>query len=274
MTMRSHKVLLGLGLLVLLAQRMAPATPETSERVLLDAPRGAWVASVRADVALTVVEERDGWRKVRIEGWTTTEPGGSVPSATALIPAAPTTRTAGATVKGALVPLPGQQTDTAGAGLLVLLVSDLERLGTEHRTLGEECRDGALKREARVTDLEAALRTALNSSDNFTTAARAHDKAKANLAAARKDRADYVERCRERADALFEGHTVKRAVSDARGGFEFQEVPAGAYWVVAFDHHGETARAWWLECRVSSSEAVVVDPRAAAPVGDPYWGLR
>jgi hypothetical protein len=271
--MRSLKVLLGIGLLVLLAQRMAPATPETSERVLLDAPRGAWVASVRADAALTVLEERDGWRKVRIEGWTTIDPGGSLATAP-VTQAAPATGPAAATVKGALVPLPGQQPDTPGAGLLVLLVSDLERLGTEHRTLGEECREGAVKREARIADLEAALRTALNSSDNFTTAAKAHDKAKAELAAARKDRADYVERCRERADALFEGHTVKRAISDGRGAFEFPEVSAGAYWVVAGDHRGQTARAWWLECRVSSQEAVILDPRAAAPVGDPYWGLR
>jgi hypothetical protein len=177
-------------------------------------------------------------------------------------------------VKGALVPLPGQKPDTAGAGLLVLLVGDLERVGAEHRALGEECRDGAAKREARIADLDAAFRTALNSSDNFTTAAKAHDRAKADLAAARRDRADYVGRCRARADALFEGYTVKRAISDARGGFEFPDVSAGAYWVVAGDHRGETARAWWLECRVTSSEAVVLDPRAAAPVGDPYWGLR
>jgi hypothetical protein len=272
MTMRSQKVLLGLGVLMLLAQRMAPATPELSERVLLDAPRGAWVASVRADAALTILQEKDGWRKVRLEGWTTTEPGGALTAAPA-IPAAPTT-TPGATVKGVLVPLPGQQPDTPGAGLLVLLVSGLERVGAEHRTLGEECREGALKREARIADLEAVLRTALNSSDNFTAAAKAHDKAKAELAAARRDRTDYVEGCRGRADALFEGHTVKRAISDGRGAFEFSEVSAGAYWVVAGDHRGGTARAWWLDCRVSSQEAVILDPRAAAPVGDPYWGLR
>jgi len=39
------------------------------ETVLFDAPRGAWLGTVRGDVPRTVVEQRDGWQRVRIEGW-------------------------------------------------------------------------------------------------------------------------------------------------------------------------------------------------------------
>ena len=264
--MRRLKWTLGLVLFVLLAQRIAPAGPGGPEVVLLDAPRGAWVASVRADAPLTVIEERDGWRKVRIEGWTTTDEAAPLPPA-AIEPG-------GVMVTGVLTPLPGQKPDTVGAGIVVALVGDLERLAAEHRALGEDCRQGAKSLDSRIADLDGVFRKALNSSDNFTTAANRHDKAKAELNAARKVRADYVARCLARADALFGGRAVARAVSDANGKFEFPKVAPGRYWIVAGEHHGTTVRAWWLDCPVSGSEAVILDPRSAEPVGDPYWGLR
>ena len=265
--MRRLMKVAGLGFLMLVSLRFAPALPGGSEVVLLDAPRGAWVASVRADAALTVIEERDGWRKVRIEGWTTTGQEEPPPPASATAPAR-------AVVTGVLVPLSEQQSETVGAGLLVLLVGDRDRLKEEHRILGEECVGGVNALDARIADREAALRKALNSNDNFTIAAKRNDQAKAELAAARKERAEYVERCQDRADGLFSAGAVARAISDATGRYEFPGVPTGRYWVVAGDHHGATARAWWLDCNVSGSEAIVLDPRAADPVGDPYWGLR
>lgn len=265
--MRRLKRVLGPGLLVLIVAWIAPAVPGGSEVVLLDAPRGAWVASVRADAVLTVLEERDGWRRVRIEGWTAAGEAGPATSATETAPT-------GAAVRGVLLPLPGQKPDTVGAGLIVVLLDDLERLGSEHRALGEECRSGVKALDARIADRDAALRKALNSSDNFTTAAKRHDKAKADLAAARKERADYVARCIGRADEMFGARASARAISDASGRFEFPGVAPGRYWVMAGEHHEGAVRAWWLEFEVTGSEGAVLDPRSATSVGDPYWGLR
>jgi hypothetical protein len=264
--MRSLKRTLELALLVLVAQRITPAVPGDPERVLLDAPRGAWIASVRADAALTVIEERDGWRKVRIEGWTTTDPAETAPAA----PATPPGRVS---VTGILAPRPGREPETVGAGLLVLRVDDLDRLGAEHRVLGEECLGGAKALDARIADREAALRKALHSSDNFTTAAHRHDGAKAELARARKERADHVRRCLDRADDLFARRAVARAISDATGRYEFTGVAPGRYWIVAGEHRGETVRAWWLEVPVSGRNDIVLDARAVESVGDLYWGL-
>ena len=273
--MRSLKRTLGLALLILVAPWMAPAIPGGSEVVLLDAPRGSWLASVRAGAALTVVEERDGGRRVRIEGWTAA--GEEVPAPSEAPAGAATVAAsapAGATVTGVLVPLPGQKPDTAGAGLMVLLVRDLESVGAEHRALGEECLGGVKSLDARIAEREAAYRKALNSSDNFTAAAKGSDKAKADLAAARRERAESVSRCLGRADDLFGSRAVARAVSDATGRFEFPRIDPGRYWLVAGEHHGDIVRSWWVECRVVSLDAVVLDPRAAKPVGDVYWGLR
>jgi hypothetical protein len=219
---------------------------------------------------------------VRIEGWTAAGEGepaspgaagatGEAPDGAATSAArAP----AGATLTGVLVPLPGQKPDTAGAGLMVLLVSDLERVGAEHRALGEECKGGVKTQDARIAEREAAYRKALNSSDNFTAAAKGSDRAKADLAAARRERAESVSRCLGRADDLFGSRAVARAVSDATGRFEFPKVDPGRYWLVAGEHRGDIVRSWWVECQVVSLDAVVLDPRAAKPVGDVYWGLR
>ena len=58
--------------LVLLGAGVAhwwPALADDAEILLLDAPRGAWLGTLRPDAPVTVLEERDGWQRVRVEGW-------------------------------------------------------------------------------------------------------------------------------------------------------------------------------------------------------------
>src|SRR3989442_7945074 len=66
--MRHSNALLALGLLGLGAVASGQGG---ADLVLFDAPRGTWLATVKDDAAVTVLEERDGWRRVRLEGWTT-----------------------------------------------------------------------------------------------------------------------------------------------------------------------------------------------------------
>src|SRR5882672_12498953 len=84
-----RRVAIGLVLAGMLA--LARLSGGGGEIVLFDAPRGAWLASMRPDAAIEVLEERDGWRHVRIEGWVSV---GAAPAPGAAAPLAATPATA------------------------------------------------------------------------------------------------------------------------------------------------------------------------------------
>jgi hypothetical protein len=278
----------------------------TPEILLLDAPRGAWLARLRGDAPLVVLEERDGWRRIRLEGWIppagpegAAPPAGAVPPAAPAAPvaappaavtappaagthapaavpatqAAPPTAIPGATISGVLIAPPGQESAGPGAGLLVLLAGDLDRLDAEHRRAGEECREKLAQDDARLAEIETVLKKALNSSDNFQTAAGRYDRAKADKASAQKGRSADLAACRERADALFQEHAVARAITDGLGRFELPGVSPGRYRVVATDRGQPDPRTWSIDCRVDGSLPIVLDPRSGRGP-DPYWNLR
>jgi hypothetical protein len=252
--------------------------------VLLDAPRGAWLAEVRADAPFQVVEERDGWRHVRLDGWirvgstpqgdAAPSPGAAAPGSTVLLSAAPPAApAAGASLSGILTPLPGMEPSTLGTNLVVWLLGDPERLDADHKVIGEECRKSLAAQDALIADLDATLRNALNSSDNFRQAASRNDRAKSDLAAARKDRDRELAGCRDKADQLFSTRALLRTLSDGSGRFEFQGLAPGRYRVVATERNGSLARGWSLTARVEKAGPVVVEARVAAGP-DPYWSLH
>src|SRR6266850_485865 len=111
-----RRVAIGLVLSGMLA--LASLSAGGGEMVLFDAPRGAWLASMRPDAAIQVLEERDGWRHVRVEGWilvgAAPAPGaaaapGAAPDAVApdAATSSPAAKGGGASVAGLLFAMPG-----------------------------------------------------------------------------------------------------------------------------------------------------------------------
>lgn len=256
------------------------------EIVLFDAPRGAWLASMRPDAAVQVLEERDGWRHVRVEGWipvsATAAPAAAAPAAGAPVPAAPDTaapppvaaKEGGASIAGLLLAMPGMASSTPGGSLVVHLIGDTAALDAELKREGEPCRASLQESDAAIAALEDQVKKALNSSTNFTEATHNYDRAKSSLAAAKKDRAARVETCRAAVDARLAAHAAARALSDPAGRFDFKDLSAGHYRVVAAEHSGSSLRVWSMECTIAAGESVVLDPRTATPGPDPYIGLR
>lgn len=258
---------------VLFLARVAPAAGGGGV-TLLTAPGGAWLASVREDAPLTTIEERDGWRKVRIEGWIPLgAPDAAGTPEAPPPPPSPPPPAAGGTITGVLLPPAGQDAAGPGTGILVFLVGDLERLDAEHARAGEACKAELAADDAHLAELQHAVDQALNSSTNFSTATHRYDQARADLAAARKERVAHLQECRARADALMSKYAVGRTISEAGGRFEFQRVAPGRYRVVAGDAAPAVARSWSIPCEMTGGESIVLDPRAVAPGPDLYWKL-
>jgi hypothetical protein len=272
-------VLLGAG-----AAHWWPALAESADLLLLDGPRGAWLGTLRSDAPLTVLEERDGWRRVRVEGWIATAhdagPGASATRSTLPPTGAPAASSAGsvsgggATVRGVLLAGPDDPSGTPGAGLIVLLVSDLEALDREHEQTGSECRARLDRVDQTIADLRERLNRALNAHDNFREAATSNDRLNRDLERTQRDRDDLLRGCWKQADALFQKYARQRTISDAAGRFEFTGVPQGRYRVVATAATGNPPAAWSMECRVGAGGTLVLDPRVDRSSRDPYWGLR
>jgi hypothetical protein len=247
--------------------------------VLLDAPRGGWLGEIRAGAPLEVIEERDGWRKVRIEGWVRALPGGApaMPSSTAPpVPAVPPAA-AGASraqgISGLLSPRPQMQPATTGGGLVVLVLADPDATDAAHQALGERCRADLAAFDGRLQGLAAEVQAALNSSANFKEAAQRSDRAKAALAAEQRARAARLQQCREQAESFFSERAIARTVSDAAGRFEATSIAPGRYRVVAMERGAAGARAWSMLAEVTAGAGAVLEGRAADGP-DPYWGLK
>lgn len=265
-----------------------PGGATEGDLVLLDAPRGAWLANVRGDAALVVLEEREGWRRVRLEGWmavgslraavqpgvTGAEGGGPSPAPAPAPATVARAEPARAAIRGVLAPQEGQ--GRPGANVIVRLLADVGALDAEHARAGEACHAAVDPLNARIEQLRADSSKALNSSDNFRTAATASDALKKQTRAAEAERAAAIEDCRASAEAVFENHVAQRTIADGQGRFEFATVAPGAYRIVATEAAvgGSAPRTWSFDGRVEGSGAITLDPRASRSPVDPYWGLR
>ena len=264
---------------------------------LFDAPRGAWLAEARTDAAIQVLEERDGWKRVRIEGWVpvdalaataprapeaqgapTEELNASPAPATTPVLAAPGAAPAGpgagATIQGVLMPTAGMVPATVGASLPVFLIADVGKYTAERESLAASCRARIASQDQAGEEAQRRLDAALNSSNNFTEASRRNDRAKADLAAAKKGRAEAVGACVDEVDALALRFAVARAPSDTAGRFQFASLGPGRYRVFASDHREGALRAWEFDATVAPGAATVVLDPVTAAARDPYAGLR
>ncbi len=254
--------------------RLGLVVAETADRSLFDAPRGAWLATVREDAVVSVVEEREGWRLVRLEGWmpVSAQSAGARPGAAEAPGRA--AAGAGALVRGVLLPDPEWPPGIATSGLVVLLLADLEALDREHAAAGDACRARVATDRARTDRLQVEMDGAFHSSDNFREAAGRYDRLKQQVETASREGEEHVADCRKRADAILQKHAAKRAVSDASGSFEFPGVPPGRYRVVALAGEETGPRHWSMEFVVAGSETKVLDTIRDRSPFLPRWDLR
>lgn len=274
------RVALILTLCVLLSVRSDNTA--TGEITLFDAPRGAWMGTLRADVSLEVLEERPNWTLVRFDAWVPAAAvSGAAAAGSAVLPGGSSAtgdeggsaaavgavgamaggsslaaRSGGATVRG---DLGGPGAPSKGIAVRVLLVSDLGEIDREYAQLVKECEASVAELDELFAKQQEDYRRALNSSDNFREAANASDEVKSEMRATERLRKETVDNCRRSADAIYQRKVVRETISNQNARYEFRDVPPGHYRIYALDASAEHPFAWILDCAIVDDGTIDVD---------------
>jgi hypothetical protein len=192
---------------------------------LLDAPGGKVTAVLLPGAPTRILEQREGYVRVVVEGWIrATEGGASGPAPAPAPPAA-----AGPALAGR-IETPGKSGERRpGAYARVAVLAASEQLDRDREALQRAYRSERESLERRIGELEAAGKKALNSSDNMTEAARRADQIRSELAGRRKELEGLDARFAGQAGELYRKHQLAETVADPGGNFVFPSLPPGRY---------------------------------------------
>ena len=263
---------------LLLGAAPADVPPATHTDDLLDAPGGHPIAILLPGTARKVVEAKDGYVKVVVEGWIRQEGAGSVveapPAPTGSVVQAPPASTPSATPVASLsgrieIQLPTKEI-RYGAGARVLLLGNLAQLEPRRAELAAAYQSEVRDLEAQIAQLEAAKRKALNSSENLNQASKNLDQAKASLARKTQELGAIKAKYGALGDSLAEKFKVADTLADPGGEYHFVGVAPGEYRLRAwFSDQGAEYR-WYLPASVSAQQDTLLNLTSATPGQDPF----
>jgi hypothetical protein len=261
------------GLLLGAAPAEIPPSSHTEE--LLDSPGGHPVAVLLPGTARRVVEAKDGYVKVVVEGWIrqgAIPPQAEVPPATppplpAPAPAAPPEPVA--SLSGRIeIRLVNKQVRYA-AGARVLLLGNVAELEPRRLALASAYQSEVKGLEAEIAQLEADKRRALNSSENLTQASNNLDQAKAALVRKNSEFGAIQTKYATLADALVEPYKVAEAAAGPGGEYRLEGLAPGEYRLRAWFSEPGAEYRWYVPASVSAKKATVLDLSSAKAGLDP-----
>ena len=251
------------------------ATAVAPEEVL-DAPGGKPIAILLPGAVRSTVETREGYARIRLEGWIrlpgTASPMAGPAPAPALPPSPPEAPRGALAGTVAATLSSGEIRYGAGAWLAVLGPAD--DLEPAWRDLKESFEKEKADLEGRILDLRDQEKRALASSDNLTQATRNQDRVRSSLKVAEKERQEVRERYARSADELFRRHQVGEVAADIEGRYSFPALPQGKYYLLAILTTGEGVQRWYLPVEVGAQGGTIQELRSDATGPDPYFGTR
>ncbi|MCI0408226.1 MAG: hypothetical protein L0191_06640 [Acidobacteria bacterium] len=242
--------------------------PSTHTDDLLDSPGGHPIAILLPGTARRVVETRDGYVKVVVEGWVRQEGAPAILEVPP--PASPSPPPEPVSLSGRIeIRLPTKEI-RYGAGAHVTLLGNLTELEPRRAVLATAYQSEVRDLEAQIAQLETAKRQALNSSDNLTQASKKLDQAKASLARKSQELGAIQKKYGTLGDALAEEFKVAEVSADPGGEYHLYGVAPGEYRLRAwFSDQGSEYR-WYLPASVSAQKSTVLDLGAAKVGQDPF----
>ena len=230
---------------------------------LMSQPDGARVAVLLPGAVPQVIETRDGWSRVTLEGWIRAEPG--LPDATPPAPAAvtppapaPAASSDGA-IAGSVYVTDQKGRASVGSGLALRLLADPASAASEIAAIAAECdvkRDALRAEAAALKDKgDRAMKTIENPSQAFE----AYDEAKRQRSAKMREAKSWDDQCGSRQEAVFDAHAAQRALTSAEGKFSFDRVPPGRYTLHAALEAAGARHEWDLDVTVAAGQRMTLD---------------
>jgi hypothetical protein len=250
---------------LLLGAAPADLPPSTHTEELLDSPGGRPVAVLLPGSARRVVEAKDGYVKVVVEGWIRQEgaPQAEAPAVTAPpplpapTPAAPPAPVA--SLAGRIEIRLKNKGVRYGSGARVMLLGNLAELEPRRVALASTYQEEVKDLEAQIAQLEADKRRALNSSENMTQASNNLDQAKAALVRKNRELGAIQQKYSTLGDALVEPYKVAEVAADPSGEYHLDGLAPGEYRLRAwFSDQGLEYR-WYVPASVSAQKATILD---------------
>ena len=265
---------------LLLAAAPADVPPSSHTEEMLDSPGGHPIAILLPGTARRVVEAKDGYVKVVLEGWIRQE--GTPPRVEAPAvsppPPVPLTTTAatgtepapGTSLSGRIEIRLASKEIRYGAGARVMLLGNVAELEPRRVALASSYQTEVRDLEAQIAKLEAEKRRALNSSDNLTQASNNLDQAKASLARKNQELGSIQKKYATLGDALAEEFKVAEVAADPGGQYHLDGLAAGEYRLRAWFSEQGSDYGWYVPASVPAQKGTVLDLSASKPGQDPF----
>lgn len=266
---------LALMLVLFHAAARGEAAAAAGPEEVLDAPGGRSIAILLPGASRTTVEVREGYARIRVEGWIRLPGTPSVMNPPAPPAAPPPADSAPAcALCGSVSATLASGEIRYGAGARVALLGSVENLEPAWTELRESFDKETAELDARILSLRDQEKNALASTDNLTQATRNLDRARSSLRKAQGERQEIRERYAKRADDLFRAHQAAEVAADAAGSYSFSFLPPGKYYLLAVLTTGEGVRRWYLPVEVGPQGGARMDLRSDTTGPDPYFGAR
>jgi hypothetical protein len=199
---------------------------------LASTPGGGRVGVLLPGAPVRVIETRDGWIRVAVEGWILADDlGGEAPESAPAPMRMPSPSAVPALAKiSGSVYVTGEGGKTLlGSGLAVRLVENNEDVAAQIAAINDEChtRRSVLSDKAALLadQAERAMKTISGTSEAFE----AYDEAKQRRARTLKEIKKLDAECGEKLEAAVESRTVSRTLTGADGRYIFDAVRPGVY---------------------------------------------
>ncbi|HEU5180751.1 MAG TPA: hypothetical protein VFW45_08155 [Candidatus Polarisedimenticolia bacterium] len=263
-------------LLTVAALTLAPAAD--SERgnpaEVLDAPGGRPVAILLSGAQPRVLEQREGYVRIALEGWVrasgAAETAPTAPAGGHVVPDSTQTVGTGAIAGSIVVTLSGGEV-RKGAGARLALLGKVAELEAARRELAAAYQPEAHRIQEEIASVEARRRAALNSTDNLGQATQSLDRAKRDLAARQKELAALQATYEGREGVLVERYAQQEVHAGEDGSFRFAGVAPGEYrlWAI-YTVNEATDYRWYLPVRVAPGTDAAMDLASRKPNEDPF----
>jgi len=256
----------------------------THPEEVLDIPGGRAVAILLPGAPRRVLEEKNGYVRVAVEGWIRIprplaagagEPApvsdGSTAPIRSEVSLQPGTPVQGATtLAGRIIIRIASGEIRYGAGGRVLALGSVEELEARRGSLAAAYQTERRDLQEQIQSLQNEKAGALSSSENLNQATRRLDRAKAGLAQKNLDLQALEVKVAAREAALVEEFRIAETFADSNGAYSLGSLPAGAcrIWAV-FSDSGLTYR-WYVSATLSEGKADTLDLTAAKAGENPF----